>query len=428
MKRIIKFIVLGLITVQSIFGLNLCFPEKYDKYENLFNKTYNQIVENGSEFQYQFFQSIDDYMKSLSLYKCDVAMIEPFQYDQYYDLIYKINKKENVNETLTERMKDEIDGEIYTELIKDLQFNGRDEVHAFPLFLDYGILYYLKKSDEKPPEKWDDIINKDYSDLSPSNSIYIGQFSEYRGFFYNLFENVFNTNDEITYDVVERETLNIIKIFKNLFDKEIIDEYAWHLNSEYAADRFIYEKAIYMRNWSSYLRSVTYAIRDKYLKEGYSEDKIPKIGITKTLFDGNSKTAGQSRAINKGIYMVVSSTINEADLNEAILVAKTFSSKEFMKLLIEEEEEEVFYDIPAYHSLIQEGDKNIGNVKNEKYCDRINCEFFRELEEDHVVASYSKFYQSDFEEKLYQFHDVFKKYMKSEADDADAATLDSVKK
>jgi len=421
--------VLELIIVQSIFGLKLCFPEKYKKYENAFNRAYDKMVEQKSKFEYQYYQSMEDYVKSFSLYRCDVAMIEPALYDQYYDSVYKINKKDGVNETITERMKDEIDGEIYTELIKDLQVNERYEVNAFPLFLDYGILYYRKELDDNPPENWDDLKSveeyKDDISYQVSDTIYIGQFNEYREFFYNLFENVLNTNDPISYDVVERETLDTIKIFKNLFDKEIIDEYAWHLNSEYGVIRFNEEKAMYMRNWSSYLYNVTESYnrkREKNLAKGNTN--YPKFDKTKMLYNSNSKTAGQSRAINKGIYMCVASTAVESYISEAIVVAKTFSDREFMKLLIEDEEEEVFFDIPAYHSLIEEGDNNLDNVKNEKYCERIDCQFFRDLSENHVIATYSVFYQYKFLDKLTEFFEKAKQFFKSSSLDGDIGRSD----
>jgi len=428
MKRIIKYFVLELIIVQSIFGLKLCFPEKYKKYESAFNRAYDKMItsednnnnnqnnENKIKFEYQYYQSMEDYVKSFSLYKCDVAMIEPALYDQYFDSVYKINRLKDVNVTLSNRMNDSIDGTIYTELLKDLQVNDRYEVHAFPLFLDYGILYYREDLDEdlqkNPPRMWSDLKSvddyKDNPDYQVSNTIYIGQFNEYREFFYNLFENVLNTKDKITYDVVERETLDTIKIFKNLFDKEVIDEYAWHLNSEYGVIRFNEGKAIFMRNWSSYLYNVTVTYKNK--NENPKKMKKDTFKVTKMLYNGESKTANQSRAINKGIYICVAQTADKDSIDEAIVVAKTFSERDFMKYLIEDESD-IFYDIPAYHSLIEEND--ITYVNNKKYCERINCDFFRELSDDHVISTYSVFYQYKFLDKLTEFFEKAKQFFKS---------------
>jgi len=417
MKRIIIFFILEFIIFPKIFGLNLCFPEKYKKYESAFSKAYAQMIENKTQFEYKYYENMEDYIKSLSLYKCDVAMIEPALYDQYYEYMYKIYKLQNVNETLTNRMNDATDGPIYTELLKDLQVNDRYEIQAFPLFLDYGILYYREDLVKNPPEKWNDLISvdefKDNISYQVSNTIYVGQFNEYIEFFYNLFDNVLNTKDKLTNNVIERETKDTLKIFKDLFDKEIIDEYAWHLNSNDGVSRFNEGKALYMRNWSSYLYNVTVAYKDK------SE----KFKVTKVLYNGESKTANQSRAINKGIYICVANSIKEENLNEAILVAETFSSKEFMKLLIEDESN-IFYDIPAYHSLINKNDEN--NVKNKKYCERINCDFFRELAEDHIIATYSVFHRKD----LYRLSDFFEKaisFFKDSGDEKDAS-LDSTMK
>jgi len=244
-------------------------------------------------------------------------------------------------------MNDPEDGQIYKELIKDLQVNGRNEVHAFPLFIDYGILYYRKDIIENPPVSWNDIKSHENYKNFPTTSIYIGQFNEYHEFFYTLFENVLNTKDEINYKVVEREVADTLKIFKNLYDKNITDNgLIWHLNSEYDVIRFNEKKAIYMRNWSSYLYNITTKFND-FKKNGESAT----FGITKTLYNDESTTSNRSRAINKGIYICVSDFIKDKDISDAIIVAKTFSDKQFMKLLVEEEE--VFYDIPAYFSLIR---------------------------------------------------------------------------
>jgi len=64
---------------------------------------------------------MEDYIKSVSLYGCDIVMVEPVLYDQFYSSIKKINS--HIQEIIEERIADEIDGEIYSELIKDLQVN-----------------------------------------------------------------------------------------------------------------------------------------------------------------------------------------------------------------------------------------------------------------------------------------------------------------
>ncbi|KAG4103744.1 hypothetical protein H8356DRAFT_928293 [Neocallimastix lanati (nom. inval.)] len=357
----------------------------------------------SNTLDFGFYQSMEDYVKSLSLYRCDVAMIEPPLYDQFYDSIKKINSMNNVNETLTNRINDPKDGQIYKELIQDLQVNNRYEVHAFPMFVDYGILYYRKDINDEPPKSWSDLRSLDNTNYTLSNTIYIGQFNEYREFFYNLLENVLNTNDEINYKVVERETYDTISIFKHLFDEEIIDEYAWHLNSEYGVIRFNEEKAYYMRNWSSYLYNVTVSYNDKK-KNG----RNASFGITKTFYDNKSKTAAQSRAINKGFYLCVADFVDQDKVNDAIFVAETFTDKRFMKYLIEDEEK-LFYDIPAYHSLIEE-------VDNKDYCERINCKFFREISMNHVIPVYSIFYQNSFLDKISEFFEKAKQFFKSSID------------
>ncbi len=119
-------------------------------------------------------------------------------------------------------------------------------------------------------------------------------------------------------------------------------EGACHLNSEYSVIIFIDERAVYMRNWSSYLYNVTTEFNKK--------NKGTKFGFAKTLY--SDERYKSSKAVNKGVYLCISNYINEANLNAAIDVIKTFSSKEFMTQLVQKD---IFYDIPAYHSLILEG-------------------------------------------------------------------------
>ncbi|ORX78249.1 hypothetical protein BCR32DRAFT_328612 [Anaeromyces robustus] len=369
--------------------------------------------------QYSYYQTMEDYVKSFSLYKCDVAMIEPALYDYHYAQIKPIYSY--INETIANRMTDDEDGEIFRELLKDLQVNNRKEVHALPLFLDYGILYYRQDIKPHPPETWAQLSNEiDYIDdipnFSRTDTVYIGQFNEYREFYYNLFENVLNTRKPITYEVVESETNHTINQFKQLFDKEIIDEYAWHLNSEYGVIRFNDEKALYMRNWSSFLYNVTYE---------YSQKEGPQFGIAKMLYSDDRYES--SRAINKGIYICVASSVQESNFNDAVLLVETFSSKSFMEYLIEAN---IFYDIPVYHSLLEDGYK-----KDSDYCKRINCEFFLGLAEDHVISTYSVFYQESFLDKLNEFFETAKQFFKAATEDemditgdksSEAITLESL--
>jgi len=398
MKSLLFFSILYfIIAIQSVFSIRLCLPEKYKKYQEIFTKAYGQIVNGNHELDYNYHQSMEDYVKSFSLYKCDVAMIEPPLYDYYFEFVKDINSY--INTTAEIRMSDEVDGEIYRELLKDIQVNNRQKVRALPMFLDYGVLYYRSDIDEEPPQTWDDLSSiSDYlyeiEEFQVTDTVYIGQFNEYREFFYNLFENVLNTREPITYEVIEKETNFTIDQFKTLFDSEIIDEYAWHLNSEYGVIRFNDEKAIYMRNWSSFLYNVT---------TEYNKKTDKTFGVSKMLY--SDKRFDSSRAINKGIYLCIANTSLEENFDDSLQVLETFSSKEFLQILLNEE---IFYDLPVYHSLILEDN----GVDNEAYCKRINCNFFRELAEDHIIATYSAFYQDEFLSKLNDFFEKAKAFFK----------------
>ena len=125
------------------------------------------------------------------------------------------------------------------------------------------------------------------------------------------------------------------------------------MNSEYDVIRFTDEKAIYMRNWSSYLYNVT----TEFNRKKPDENGVKKtFGITKTLYS-EDRSSG-SKAINKGIYICVAEDPDgrkEVDVPNALEVMRIFSSKDFMKQLLVNDD---FYDIPAYHSLILENGMN----------------------------------------------------------------------
>jgi len=105
-----------------------------------------------------------------------------------------------------------------------------------------------------------------------------------------------------------------------------------------------------MRNWSSNLYNIT----------GEFNNKTNSFGFTKNLY--SEKSAESSKAVNKGLYLCVATSDDEDKerdkerISQAVEVIKILTSKQFMRKLVEEEPE--FYDIPAYHSLIEEGMKN----------------------------------------------------------------------
>jgi len=430
MKWIGIFSILIFLLVREInsFKLRLCFHEKYYKYKDIFIKAYKKMVDTPTELEFSFYRMMDEYVNNFQKEKCDIAMIEPALYDEHYTSILDIN--EHIKYIIESRITNDSEGEIYAELIKDLRADNKREdqtievtPRALPLFMDYGILYYRSENKPTPPTTWEELakIKEILPILEAKNSdtLYIGQFSEYREFYYNLIENVLNT-DEISnkYKTIEKETSYTINQFKELFNEEIIDEYAWHLNSEYGVIRFNDKKAIYMRNWSSYLYNVT--------TEFNKNNNNKKFSISKILYS-EARSKG-SRAINKGIYLCIPNSIGKGDENRvektiaAISVIKTFTEKEFMKLLIEEE---IFYDIPAYSSLLQE---DIG-INNKEYCDRINCSFFRELQKTHIVAAYDVLFQHNFLNKFTNFYENVKSFLKekgNEDDDSMSSEKDTI--
>ena len=85
----------------------------------MFTNAFKAVTNEPILLNYSYYQMMDDYVKSFSLYKCDVAMVEPALYDEHYDSIEDIS--ELIVGDIEARTSDEVDGEIYKELLKDLR-------------------------------------------------------------------------------------------------------------------------------------------------------------------------------------------------------------------------------------------------------------------------------------------------------------------
>jgi len=94
----------------------------------MFKYTYNALSENPVQLNFTYFQSISDFINSLSLNKCDLAMVEPIFYNEYYNTLEDISN--DVADLIKERTNDEIDGEIYSELLKDLKSRTEEDDEA----------------------------------------------------------------------------------------------------------------------------------------------------------------------------------------------------------------------------------------------------------------------------------------------------------
>jgi len=100
-----------------------------------------------------------------------------------------------------------------------------------------------------------------------------------------------------------------------------------------------------MRNWSSYLKE----IKDNFNTNPELISKGATFNISKILHSERNK---QSKAVNKGIYLGVVDSKNKETIAKSVDLIKKLTSKQYMETLIKETE---FYDLPPYHSLIQNG-------------------------------------------------------------------------
>jgi len=75
-------------------------------------------------------------------------------------------------------------------------------------------------------------------------------------------------------------------------------------------------------------------------------------GKTKILYSEERYGSESSRTANKGIYLSAVQNEDQNRVVQSVNLIKRLTSKEFMKALIEEDN---FYDIPVYNSLLLPG-------------------------------------------------------------------------
>jgi len=430
MKNIGVYLVLIFLLVREIYSqelIKICILNRFESYVDIFRKAYKNLGYSDN-LQFSLVNESEKNFNNLLSIGCDISMIEPDLYSKNYHNITDIN--EGIQDTIAKRTNDDKDGKMYKELLSDLRNDDREgdeideTIRALPLFMDYGILYYrsdIIQNQEYLPDTWDKLISVSQylyeSDPINQYLYYTGQFTNANDFYYNLFENIINTNEKLNYKVIEKETKNTIEQFRKLFDSDIdiIEAQIWSKNSDNSVNSFVEKEngnengTIFMRNWSSYLYNITMEYANK---DGLSNGNKKQFKKAKTL---HSEKDSKSKAINKGIYLCVLSKDNEK-LPQYVEVVKAFTTIDFMKYLINEP---IFYDLPAYSSLLSENNNNI------EYCNRIDCKFFRELQKDHVVAGYNVFYQNHFYDKFETFFQKCKDYFMQGSKSSDV-TIDSL--
>jgi len=410
MKRIGIYLILNFLLVREIYSeiVKFCLLERYRRYETMFINSYIEMFKPDPLIQYQFeyfIQAASDYYNSIQAIECDITMVEPITYAKHNGtLIIDIN--DQIQDVVNERISDIYDGEIYQELLDDLQNNITDDKKtndkntkdkkrnkALPLFMDYGITYYNSRIiDGKPPQTWNELIefgnNIPTTPGEKNKYAYIAQFNEGE-FYYNFVESVLNTNEGKGYKYIEKETRKTLELFKRLFDDGIIEAQVWTSNSELSTSLIGNpENTIYvMRNWSSYLYNITIENTN-----GISIFKKQKL----LHFDDTDRT----RVVNKGIYLCIT-TQSEEKVDLLIDMIINITSKQFIQKMTEDK---IFYDIPAYRSLIVND--------NSEYCKRVDCQFFRNLQEDQIVAGYNVLAQHNFIVKFEEFSGKCKEYFK----------------
>jgi len=65
MKKRVTVSVLYSLLLREISSINLCFPDKYEKYKIIFTKAFNAVSNEPISLEYSFYHRMDDYLKKL---------------------------------------------------------------------------------------------------------------------------------------------------------------------------------------------------------------------------------------------------------------------------------------------------------------------------------------------------------------------------
>ena len=146
-------------------------------------------------------------------------------------------------------------------------------------------------------------------------------------------------------------------------------ERAWGQNSKYMKNSFCNGEIVYMRNWSSYDKTI---------------EKCENINYGKALMPKSSNVAENSSLV-RSLSLVTTKLVPEKNRETTAKVIETLTSKQFLNALISDDLQ--FFDVPPYLDLIK---------NNQKFCSKVDCNFYNKITKNLITKPIGRFIRNDF--------------------------------
>jgi len=373
-------------------AIKLCVWDIYEKYKNLISKTYDTFnLGIPLEIENAYFDNSTDYneqtISTLKTYNCDIALVDPIWLVTPDNLNNAHSITQYVKKIAEARSKDDVTG-LYGDFVEDIKFNN--EIYGLPFILDFSILYYNKNKVNSAPTNWEDLLSwaKTFEvEVSPvqKSTKYGSQFTEYREYYYNFVEATASFSNDKNFTLYGEEAKAAVDNYIELFKNDILNERAWNQNSKYMKNSFCNGEIVYMRNWSSFDKTI---------------ELCENINYGKALMLKSSDVAENSSLV-RSLSFVATKLVSEENLETVAKVIEKITSKEFLNALISDPQ---FFDVPPYLELIK---------NNPQFCSNVDCNFYNKVTKNLITKPIGRFIRKDFSDILDDSYNSLKNHYKN---------------
>jgi len=352
-------------------SVRLCVWENY----SLFNKTIvNVFSKINTEVSLVIIKPDSDVnsIERVTASNCDIAMIDALWMHEYTNNLFPLDN-EIIASVVDERIKN--DGlKIYQDLIEDITITTEKEkkIYGLPYLLDFGILYYDMNRVSAPPKTWEELHEIGKSLNTGSAARYLGQFNEFRGFFYNYIEMTGNAGNEDNFTLYGSESQGAADNLAFLFRNEFPTEKAWTQDDKLLKKSFCEGEVVFMRNWASFEESIKQCVNIKYGKTYMPKSKNLRTGENKTLV--------------RGVYLsIINNKKNPVKTDKLTKAIVDLTSRQYLESIIMQPD---FTGIPPYLDIVTDN----GNTE---YCARIDCNFYGTAFNNLITMPMARFSKSE---------------------------------